>query len=182
MPWDRELPRNQWICIELYIKMNSLGNSEGNQDGVLRGWLDDEQVFERTNMRFRHVDSLKIEQVWFDVYVGGDFTAEHDMTLYFDNVVVARNRVGCHPGGASPSRTSGTGGSAAAPSEEDADGDDTDLSESSESGSDAESEDGGCGCAVPGRRAGAGWLAALCGSLLLSRRRALVPSHRQLRT
>ena len=76
MPWDRELPRNQWICIELYTKMNSLGNSEGNQDGVLRGWLDDEQVFERTNMRFRHVDSLNIEQVWFDVYVGGDFTAE----------------------------------------------------------------------------------------------------------
>ena len=95
MRWMPDLERNRWYCIETYARMNTISGNVGAQDGVLRGWIDGVTAFEQTDLRFRDVDTLRIEQIWFNVYVGGSWVADHDMQLHFDNVVVARDRVGC---------------------------------------------------------------------------------------
>ncbi|MDI7267891.1 MAG: hypothetical protein QME96_07845, partial [Myxococcota bacterium] len=101
MRWAPDLERERWYCIEAYARMNTIAGGTGNRDGGLRGWIDGAPAFERTDLRFRDVDRLRIEKIWFNIYVGGSWTADHDMQIHFDNVVVARNRIGCWtPGGA----------------------------------------------------------------------------------
>jgi hypothetical protein len=88
------LERGQWYTVEAYARMNTITGSSGNNDGILRGWVDGEPAYEKTDLRFRDVDNLKIERIWFNIYVGGSWTAPQDMEVYFDNVVIARNYIG----------------------------------------------------------------------------------------
>lgn len=81
---------NRWYAIEQYVKLNTPGET----NGIFRVWVDGRQVFEKADVRFRHVPSLKIENVWFNVYHGGTSTAPKDMALYIDNVVIARKYIG----------------------------------------------------------------------------------------
>lgn len=84
------LENNRWYCIEQYVKMNA----PGQKNGVFRAWVDGQRVFEKTDVRFRHVRELKIEKIWLNVYHGGISPAPHDMSLYIDNMVVARQYIG----------------------------------------------------------------------------------------
>ena len=92
--WDEGpaglLENNKWYAIEQYVKLNS----PGNKDGVFRAWIDGRQVLEKTGLSFRHVPDLKIESVWLNVYHGGSSPAPQDMTLYIDNVVIAKSYIG----------------------------------------------------------------------------------------
>ena len=64
-------------------------------DGILRGWIDGQVAFEKNDIRFRDVDSLKIEEVWVNVYHGGERTVPNeDIHLYLDNLVIARQPIG----------------------------------------------------------------------------------------
>jgi hypothetical protein len=84
------LQNNQWYAVEQYVKLNTLGE----RDGIFRAWIDGRQVFEKTDVRFRLTSKLKIENIWMDVYHGGTSVAPQDMTLYIDNVVIARKYIG----------------------------------------------------------------------------------------
>jgi hypothetical protein len=84
------LQKNKWYSIEQYVKMNT----PGVHNGVLRAWVDGVLAFEKTDILFRRVDSLKIERIWMDVYHGGKAVSPYDQHLYFDNVVVARKYIG----------------------------------------------------------------------------------------
>lgn len=91
--WNIEgggLELDRWYQIEQYARMNT----PGLNDGVLRAWVDDALVFERTDLRFRDVPELKIEKVWVDVYYGGKVTAERDHHLFMDDIVISRSRIG----------------------------------------------------------------------------------------
>jgi len=92
--WDEEkrgyLQNNRWYCIEQYAKMNT----PGKNDGILRGWVDGQPAFEKTDVRMRDVDTLRIEAVWLNVYLGGSWVAKSDHHLYIDNVVIARDYIG----------------------------------------------------------------------------------------
>lgn len=84
------LEHNHWYTIEQYIKMNTLGKN----DGIIRGWVDGRLAFERTNVVYRQTDELKIEEVWMNVYHGGQSPTPKDITLYIDNVVVSKSYIG----------------------------------------------------------------------------------------
>jgi hypothetical protein len=92
--WDREnrghLENNRWYCIEQYAKMNT----PGKNDGILRGWVDGQPAFEKTDVRMRDADTLRIEAVWLNLYLGGSWVAKSDHHLYIDNVVIAREYIG----------------------------------------------------------------------------------------
>jgi hypothetical protein len=92
--WDTEkrgyLENNRWYCIEQYVKMNT----PGKNDGILRGWVDGQPAFEKTDVRMRDVDTLRIEAVWLNVYLGGSWVAKSDHHLYIDDVVIANHYVG----------------------------------------------------------------------------------------
>jgi hypothetical protein len=92
--WDKEdlgyLENNRWYCVEQYARMNT----PGQNDGILRAWIDGRLAFEKADVRMRNVEALKIETVWVNVYLGGTWTSESDHHLYIDNVVIARHYIG----------------------------------------------------------------------------------------
>jgi len=95
------LEHGRWHCIEQYAKMNAvdgpfdeLGNGAGRTDGALRAWLDGVQVFEKTDIRFRHHPAIKIDEVWLNWYHGGTQPAAATHHYRMTNVVVARSYIG----------------------------------------------------------------------------------------
>lgn len=90
------LDNNRWYCVEQYCRLNTPGKDggEGARDGILRAWIDGRPAFEKTDIRFRDVETLKIEQIWMDVFHGGTQKAPYDQHLYIDNVVVAKKYIG----------------------------------------------------------------------------------------
>ena len=93
-PWSAGRPgivrNNRWYCVEQYFRVNT----PGADDGILRVWLDGVLAFERTDIRVRDIDSIKIEQVWLNVYHGGTARSPRDQHVYIDNVVIARSYIG----------------------------------------------------------------------------------------
>ena len=91
--WDRNdfpgLKNNRWYCVEQHVKLNT----PRINDGQLRGWVDGKLVFEKTDVRMRDVDSLKIETVWINLYHGGSWTAKSNHHLYIDDVIISRSRL-----------------------------------------------------------------------------------------
>ena len=84
------LERNRWYCVDQSLRLNT----PGQNDGVLRAWIDGRLAYERTDWRWRDVDSLKIERIWMNVYHGGTLPAPQDVHLYIDNVVIAKQYIG----------------------------------------------------------------------------------------
>lgn len=97
--WDRGgfggLANNRWYCIEQQARLNT----PGTNDGLLRAWVDGKLVFEKSNVRMRDVDSLKIETVWLNLYYGGTWSAKADYHVYIDDVVISRQAIGPLPAG-----------------------------------------------------------------------------------
>lgn len=92
--WDREdrglLENNRWYCIEQYVRLNTPGEA----NGILRGWVDGGLAFEKTDIRFRNVDTLRIETVWVNFYLGGTWASESDHHAYIDDVVISNKPIG----------------------------------------------------------------------------------------
>ncbi len=84
------LIRNRWYGIEQYLKLNT----PGQNNGVYRAWINGQLVFERTDLHWRDVTTLKIESVWLNVFHGGTAKTDRELTLYMDNLVVARGYIG----------------------------------------------------------------------------------------
>lgn len=84
------LEKNRWYSIEQFVRLNTPGKS----DGVLRAWVDGELAFEKVDIRYRDVADLKIEVLWMNVYHGGTSPAVSDLSLYIDNLVIAREYIG----------------------------------------------------------------------------------------
>lgn len=101
--WEKDklgyLDNNRWYCVEQFVQLNTPGRDgqPGKNDGVLRGWIDGQLAFEKTDIRFRDLDTLKVERVWLNVYHGGLAPAKFDHHLFIDNVVIARNYIGPMP-------------------------------------------------------------------------------------
>lgn len=92
--WNRDnlglLERNQWYSIEQYVKMNT----PGQNDGIMRAWIDGKLAFENNKVMYRTTDALKIDRIWMNVYHGGNKAAPEDYHLFIDNVVVAKEYIG----------------------------------------------------------------------------------------
>jgi hypothetical protein len=84
------LERNRWYCIEQYVMVNQ----PGHKDAVIRAWVDGRLVYEHTGFRVREIPSIKIEQIWMNVYYGGTAPSPQDQHLFIDNVVIARRYIG----------------------------------------------------------------------------------------
>jgi hypothetical protein len=93
-PWTERTPalllNNRWYAVEQQVRLNT----PGQNDGVLRAWLDGQLVFERTDVRFRHIADLRIEELWLNVYFGGTRPSARTMHLFIDNVVLADRYIG----------------------------------------------------------------------------------------
>ncbi|MCH9648435.1 MAG: DNRLRE domain-containing protein [Deltaproteobacteria bacterium] len=84
------LEKNRWYCVEQYLKMNT----PGQNDGIIRAWVDGRLAWEKEDWRWRDIPTLKIEEVWMNVFHGGTTAVDRDVHLYLDNVVVATSYIG----------------------------------------------------------------------------------------
>jgi hypothetical protein len=93
-PWTAGQPallrNNRWYSIEQQVKLNTAGRN----DGVLRAWVDGRLVFERTDLRYRDIPELRIEEVWLNVFFGGTQRSPRTMHLFIDNLVIAERYIG----------------------------------------------------------------------------------------
>lgn len=102
LPWDAQCQRyfepGRWHCVETMVQMNSVSESGGAHDGVVRSWLDGELALERTDMRFRDVPELAVDSVYFSTFFGGgdaSWAPARDQHATFDGFVVSDSRIGC---------------------------------------------------------------------------------------
>lgn len=83
---------DRWYCIEFAIK----GNTPGQSDGWLKVWLDDKTYIVSENQNLKSTGDPITQAPWFSNYYGGNPPGTHPaMDLWYDNVVVARQRIGC---------------------------------------------------------------------------------------
>lgn len=87
------LTTNRWYAIEQHCRLNS----PGEKNGVLRAWVDGHLVFEKSDIRFRLTEELRIEQIWMNIYHGGTIPSPYDQHVFIDNVVIAKKYIGPMP-------------------------------------------------------------------------------------
>jgi hypothetical protein len=81
------LEPGRWYQIEIQTTMNT----PGEDDGVVRGWVDGHLAYEKTNLQFRKEghDLLHNRHVWLNIYRGGKFGNCSDSAVYLDQMVLA---------------------------------------------------------------------------------------------
>jgi hypothetical protein len=82
------LEHGKWYTIETYIKLNT----PGKENGKMHAWVDGEMVLNRNNIKWRTVDSLKLDGVFFAFGYGGgssSWAAPEDQYNYFDNWILS---------------------------------------------------------------------------------------------
>lgn len=77
------LNHNTWHSVKQHLKINS----EGENDGLLEGWVDGELVYSRDDLNFSNASRhRKIYRFWLDVYHGGSEKSPSDQFIYFDQI------------------------------------------------------------------------------------------------
>jgi len=84
------LRAERWYCVEQELKLNT----PGKKDGYLNVWIDGRPALQKSGLRFRDTDELKIEKIWLNVYHGGTTPAPSDLNMLIDNIVVADRYIG----------------------------------------------------------------------------------------
>jgi hypothetical protein len=88
-----QLENDKWYEMEMYVKMNT----PGKPDGVIRGWVDGNLAYEKTNMIWRipgH-DKLHVRTIWLNVHAGGEYVGLCETSaIYLDQLVAATERIG----------------------------------------------------------------------------------------
>ncbi len=81
---------NEWIAIEIQVKMNTPGQA----DGILRGWKNGELAYEKTNMEYRKIghDDLHLRSFWMDHYNGGVDGPCESATIWMDQLVISTSQ------------------------------------------------------------------------------------------
>jgi MYXO-CTERM domain-containing protein len=105
-----QVKADRWYCFEMMIK----ANNAPTKDGELKMWIDGKLVGHYKNMRFRDVNTLKINEFTYSAYVGGTWTSKQDQKLWDDQIVVATKYIGPLSAGSVTSDGPGVDGSVSA--------------------------------------------------------------------
>mmetsp|Transcript_118361 Transcript_118361/g.221165 ORF Transcript_118361/g.221165 Transcript_118361/m.221165 type:complete len:126 (+) Transcript_118361:1-378(+) len=94
LPWEfgalgqRQFLPGTWHQVEHCIIMNT----PGQKDGKIEGWFDGNLALRQEGLRFRDVDTLAIDALYFSTFFGGsspDWAATKDERVVFDEFVVS---------------------------------------------------------------------------------------------
>jgi len=84
---------DRWHCFELMVKANAVGQ----RDGRIACWLNGKLIADFPNMRFRDVETLKIDYFGVGGYINPNKVRTNK--LWFDDVVAASSYIGPMAGG-----------------------------------------------------------------------------------
>ena len=80
-------PRGKWVCLEHMIRVNDIGEANGE----LAAWVDGELYMHFTGFRWRTDKRVKIKRFNLGIYI---HKARRDNTVWYDDVVVSTGYVG----------------------------------------------------------------------------------------
>lgn len=80
-------PRGQWICFELMVQLNTVGQ----RDGRVAVWQDGTLIADWQNIRFRDSTSVRLDEIQLEN--GGQRSTQIN-DKWYDNVVVATSYIG----------------------------------------------------------------------------------------
>jgi hypothetical protein len=93
---------DDWHCVEAMFKLNSLDlkADKPNADGIVRAWFDGKLVVDHADVVLRSTDfrAMKFNQFLLLPYFGPGLLP-HEQTLWIDDLVVGRERLGALEGG-----------------------------------------------------------------------------------
>jgi len=81
------LERNRWICLEHMIRVNDVGQANGEH----AAWIDGRLVLHATGIRWRSDAGVRLKRFGLDVYV---HRATKENAVWFDDVVLSTGYVG----------------------------------------------------------------------------------------
>lgn len=89
VPREDVLPvLDQWYCYEYMVR----ANTPGQRDGRIAVWVDGVLTADFPNLRFRDVESLRIDRFGLSFHIGSNPNGE--AKKWFDNVVAATSYIG----------------------------------------------------------------------------------------
>jgi MYXO-CTERM domain-containing protein len=139
------VPTEEWTCIEMMMQLNTPGEA----DGSMAFWVNDALAHEVTGMHWRDIEELQLNRAMLEHYIESGDT-EHPNRVWFDDVVVSENPIGCSVGG--PGGSSGDSGDTTGPATDDGGADAADQT----AGNDATTGSGGALDGTGGTSAGTG--------------------------
>lgn len=79
---------DRWYCYEYMVRANTVGQ----RDGRVTVWVDGKLVADFGNLRFRDIESLKIDRFGLQFHIGSNPNGE--TKKWYDNVVAAKSYIG----------------------------------------------------------------------------------------
>jgi hypothetical protein len=156
LPTPKQIPAlARWYCMEMRLNANTGAVANGGE----AMWIDGAKVGEWNNISWRTDDTLKVNALALFHYVTDDnyAGAQTQKTVWFDDIVVSTQPIGCLVGGNSPDAgsgpsDSGTGNTradgAAGSGEDGAAGSGTDGAAGGGTDGGGTGVSGSCGCAA----------------------------------
>ena len=90
-PADQNLiPKDRWICAEFMLKENTPGQPDGEQ----AFWIDGKLLGAWRGINWRKPESLHANALTLESYVTDRWTKNPTNTVYFDNLVIAKEYIG----------------------------------------------------------------------------------------
>lgn len=91
---DWTWPTGAWTCVEQRVVLND----PDSDNGEVTVWLDGTEVFSKTDLIYRTVDTLKIEGIFFSTFFGGadpSWAPARDQYADFAGFELSKTRIGC---------------------------------------------------------------------------------------
>jgi hypothetical protein len=79
---------DRWYCFEYMLK----ANTPGQRDGRVACWVDGKLIADFPNLRFRDIDTLKIDRFGVGLFIAKNSLRENKK--WYDDVVAATSYIG----------------------------------------------------------------------------------------
>ncbi|MBN2191464.1 MAG: hypothetical protein JW751_01505 [Polyangiaceae bacterium] len=84
-------PVGEWFCFE----MMQQANTPGEHDGSMAYWINGTLGHQVDGMMWRTIPELALNRVGLQHYIETEDAASHSNQVWFDDVVVSTERIGC---------------------------------------------------------------------------------------
>jgi hypothetical protein len=92
-----EANREKWFCVEVHMRLNTPGAS----DGVFEFWIDDQLQARQAALNWRGgYTQYGLNALTLEGWINNG--APQPQARYFDNLVVSKSKIGCSAGGVQP--------------------------------------------------------------------------------